>query len=78
MVRGIISIGGEKKYPLFHCCQRGRKLISNKKIKNKKSKKIFPSMPKGENVEHNGTILSLMSTRCRRIHYKTKYHKEEH
>jgi hypothetical protein len=76
MVRGRISIGGANKYPLCHCCQRGRKLISNKKKKN--SRKRLPSMPKGENVEHNGTILSLMSTRCRRIHYKPKYHKEEH
>jgi hypothetical protein len=65
MVRGSISTEGVKKYPLCHCFQRGRKLISNR---NKNvSKKMFPSMPKGENVGHNGMILSLMSTRCKRI-----------
>jgi hypothetical protein len=38
MVRGRISIGGANKYPLCHCCQRGRKLISNKKKKKIKEK----------------------------------------
>jgi hypothetical protein len=76
MVRGSISTGGAKKDPLCHCCQRGRKLISNR---NKNiSKKRLPSMPKGENVGHSGTILSLMSTGCRRIQYKPKAQKEEH
>jgi hypothetical protein len=63
MVRGSISTGGVKKYPLFHCCQRGRKLIRSRN-KNISKRKRLPSMPKGENVGHSGTILSLMSTGC--------------
>jgi hypothetical protein len=61
--RGRITTGGVKKYPFCHCCQRGRKSISkrNKNI----SKKRFPSMPKGENVGHNGMIFSLMSIECK-------------
>jgi hypothetical protein len=48
IVSGRISTGGAKKYPLFHYCQRGRKLIKEKISKRKR----FPSMPKGEIVGH--------------------------
>jgi hypothetical protein len=65
MVRWSISTGGVKKDPLCHCCQRGRKLIRNTN-KNISKRKMFPSMPKGENVGHSGTILSLMSNRVQK------------
>jgi hypothetical protein len=58
MVRGIISTGGAKKDPLYHYCQRGRKLI---RIIIKIFQKRLPSIPKWENVGHNDMILLLMS-----------------
>jgi hypothetical protein len=59
MVRGSISTGGAKKYPLCHCCQRGRNLIRAKISKRKR----LPSMTKGEIVGHIVIgVLSLMST----------------
>jgi hypothetical protein len=61
MDRERFPIGGAKKDPFYHCCQRGRKLINNKNI----SKKRLPSKPKWENVGHSDMILSLISTECR-------------
>jgi hypothetical protein len=55
---GIITSKGEKKYPLCHCCQRGRE--KNIKIK---SFMVLPSMPKGENVGHSNLVLALISRR---------------
>jgi hypothetical protein len=48
MVTGSTATGGVKKYPLYHCHQRGRKLIREEISKIKR----FPSIPKGDIVGH--------------------------